>query len=126
MNGNEKKSKQLGMNHSTAQHRLKKHILFKLIVIGGFDKCYQCGEPILTPEELSVEHKIPWLDSKDPEDLFWDLDNIAFSHLRCNCKASRPRKKSLSQSQSTTRYKAKLGKEEVSRRRREQYLRTGN
>ena len=37
---------------------------------------------IETPEELSVEHKEPWEGVS--VELFWSLENIAFSHLRCN------------------------------------------
>lgn len=48
----------------------------------GEDKCYKCGEQIQTPEELSLEHKENWLH-RDPA-LFWDLNNISFSHWRCN------------------------------------------
>ncbi|KKL25623.1 hypothetical protein LCGC14_2403400, partial [marine sediment metagenome] len=33
-------------------------------------------------DDFTIEHKIPWLDNDS--DLFWDLDNIAFSHNRCN------------------------------------------
>jgi hypothetical protein len=43
-------------------------------------------------KELSIEHKIPWLDSEDPKDLFFNLNNIAFSHLTCNVKAARQTK----------------------------------
>ena len=40
-------------------------------------------------ETFSIEHKTPWLDSGDPIGLYFDLDNISFSHLSCNCRASR-------------------------------------
>lgn len=83
-----KKAKQLGMNPSTAQNRLTKDILFKLICETGKNFCYHCKEEI-TRETLSIEHKTPWLDSKDPVGLFFDLDNIAFSHLSCNAAAAR-------------------------------------
>jgi len=42
--------------------------------------------PIDSVEELSIEHKIPWLNNSS--ELFWDLDNIAFSHLICNTRAA--------------------------------------
>lgn len=83
-----KKSVQLGMNPSTASGRLLKDILFQLVCETGKDKCFHCGEKI-TRETLSIEHKTPWLDSDDPQGLFFDLDNIAFSHLLCNTKAAR-------------------------------------
>jgi hypothetical protein len=86
---NKKKNDQLGMSHGTAVNRLRKNIMFALILRCGLNTCHQCGEKINTPAELSVEHKTPWLDSDDPKGLFFDLNNIAFSHLRCNCAAAR-------------------------------------
>lgn len=83
----DKKSKQLGMSHGTASNRLKKQILFSLVQETKKDICFQCGEKIKSVKEFSIEHKVPWLD-KDT-DLFWDLDNIAFSHLSCNVGAGR-------------------------------------
>ena len=53
-----------------------------LVVKSNMNTCYACGEKILTYQELSIEHKKPW-ENRSVE-LFWDLDNIAFSHLRCN------------------------------------------
>jgi len=85
---NRKKDAQLGMNHGTASHRLVKDILFKLVVETKKDCCFQCGNKIRR-EELSIEHKVPWLDSEDPIKLFFDLENIAFSHHSCNVKAAR-------------------------------------
>jgi len=89
MGSNYKKSAQLGMHHSTASAQLKKKILFDLLKKLGQNYCFQCGAEIESEEELSVEHKIPWLDSDDPKRLFFDLDNIAFSHLSCNISAAR-------------------------------------
>ena len=80
---------QLNMNLSTASSRLKKLILFDLVQKTGQDKCFRCGELILSADELSIEHKNPWLHSDEPEELFFDLNNIAFSHLDCNCRARR-------------------------------------
>lgn len=84
-----KKTEQLGMNPSTAQNRLKKDILFSLIKKLDLHLCYQCKKKINSVEELSIEHKVPWLDSDNPKELFFDLDNIAFSHLKCNISAAR-------------------------------------
>lgn len=38
--------------------------------------------PIGTVQDFSIEHKEPWFNVA-PE-LFWDLGNLAFSHLSCN------------------------------------------
>ena len=76
------------MNPSTAQHRLVKDILWKLIVQTNNHICCKCGK-VMTRETFSIEHLIPWLDSDNPIELFFDLDNISFSHLSCNMKDSR-------------------------------------
>ena len=83
----EKKSEQLGINHSTAQHRLRKKILFMFVQRLKLDECFQCKKLIVEVEDLSVEHKKPWLD--EDTRLFWDMGNIAFSHRSCNSSAAR-------------------------------------
>lgn len=87
-NSNKKKSKQLGMAHGTACGILRKQILFAAIQQLGQDVCYRCEEKIESIDEFSIDHKTPWLDADDPHDLFFDLDNIAFSHLKCNRRES--------------------------------------
>ena len=76
---------QLGMSQGTAQYKLRRVILFQMVQRAGLDICFRCGKKIKTVRDLSVEHKIPWLHSEDPVGLFFDLDNITFSHLSCNC-----------------------------------------
>jgi hypothetical protein len=56
--------------------------LFNLLQKYAEDACFRCGEKIERIEDLSIEHKKPWEGIS--VELFWDLDNIAFSHLRCN------------------------------------------
>lgn len=89
----QKKADQLGMPHGTASNRLRKSIIFDLLKKSDKNFCFQCGTEIETEDELSIEHKIPYLDSTDPVDLFFSLDNIGFSHLSCNVAAARPRKR---------------------------------
>lgn len=84
-----KKQEQLGMPLGTASAKLRKSILFSLLKETGKNICFQCGRIIENEDELSIEHKIPYLDSKNPKELFFDLNNIAFSHLSCNVKAAR-------------------------------------
>ena len=79
------------MNPSTASNRLKKELLYSLAKRLKINWCYQCGAEIKNTSELTVEHKTPWLDSEDPINLFFDIDNIAFSHPTCNYSASRAR-----------------------------------
>ena len=82
--GHKKKKEQLGMHPSTAYARLRKMLLWKYILETNSNQCFQCGEYIKDIDRLSVEHKKPWLDSKTPIELFFDLENVAFSHLSCN------------------------------------------
>lgn len=79
---NAAKAQQLGMPFGTATGRLRKSIMFKYVQLAGHDICFRCSKPIDNIDELSIEHKLPW-QGRDT-DLFWDLENIAFSHLRCN------------------------------------------
>ena len=89
MDANSRKSKQLNMSHSTAQNRLRKMVMWEYVVKCGDNTCYQCGEEIEDISQLSMEHKTPWLDSGNPVELFFSMDNIAFSHLSCNIKSGR-------------------------------------
>jgi len=126
-----KKSEQLGMNPSTASHRLVKDVLFKLLIEAGHT-CFQCGEE-LTRDTFSIEHMEPWLDSEDPLGLYFNLENIAFSHKSCNYAASRtPYKKYFSETElqeASNRwqkeYKERQGVEKRKEVRKAQYLRTG-
>jgi hypothetical protein len=82
----ERVAEQLGMQHSTAAHQLRRNILFKYVVEAGDNFCFKCGAEIESSNDYSIEHKQPW-ENRDPE-LFWDLNNIAFSHKWCNIKHS--------------------------------------
>lgn len=81
----DKKKNQLGMNPSTASGRLVKDLLWSFIVKTSQNDCYKCSKP-MSRETFSIEHKVPWLDSEDPLSLYFDLDNIAYSHLECNIR----------------------------------------
>lgn len=80
------KSEVLGMSYGTACNRLRKMILFKLVKDTGLNICHQCGKPIEHIDELSIEHKKAWLNADNPIETFFDLENIAFSHLSCNIR----------------------------------------
>ena len=91
---NKKKAQQLGMPLGTATNKLRKKLLFKFISQLKLNTCFRCKLVIDADHELSVDHKDAWLDSDNPATRFFDLDNIAFSHHRCNSGAGRrPRKK---------------------------------
>ena len=87
---NEKK-KQLGMDPGTASNRLVKALLFSFGKKLDMQWCFHCGAQIESYKDMSIEHKVPWLHSENPLKLYFDLDNIAFSHKSCNYKAARPR-----------------------------------
>lgn len=72
----------LGMPQGTAANRLRKMVLFRQLRKYGDNACVRCGKEIATVDELSIEHIEPW-EGRSAE-LFWDLDNIAFSHMKCN------------------------------------------
>ena len=92
MDMNKVKAAQLGMPIGTASNRLRKAVLFSLVVETGKNTCFQCGEVITDSENLSIEHKSPWLHGESPVDKFFDLANVAFSHRSCNSSARRGRK----------------------------------
>lgn len=87
--GNKKKNDQLGMSHGKANNILRKSILFDLVKKCNLDLCFHCNKGIEDIDNFSIEHKTPWLDAKNPKYEFFDLDNIAFSHSKCNSSASR-------------------------------------
>ncbi len=78
---NNRKKEQLGMNTTTAKTRLLRLITLNLLRRLGEDKCYVCKQA-LTIEDFSIEHIKDWLSIDS--NLFWDIDNIAFSHVLCN------------------------------------------
>ena len=135
-----KYAEQLGMDVGTAQNRLVKDVLFKLASDAGLNICHQCGGSITQPE-FSIEHKEPWRNSENAYDLFFDLENIGFSHRACNYSAARKiapkcnsdeERKQRKNELGRTRYKKYMAnrseeqKVQDKLKRRERYLRTGN
>ncbi len=49
--------------------------------------CFRCDEQILNIKDFTIDHKKEWL--YNDKNLFWDINNIAFSHLSCNSAAAR-------------------------------------
>lgn len=81
-NSNKNKDLTLGMPHGTAAHRLRKNVMFHLLKKHGENVCFKCSKIIDKVSDLSLDHKKPWEGVS--ADLFWDLENIAFSHMFCN------------------------------------------
>lgn len=118
------------MDDATASHKLRKLILFSLIQQTAKDICFRCQTKIEVVEDLSIEHKIPLLDSSNPVSIFFDLDNIAFSHLKCNIAYRRkPNKKYFTEDELRTanqlRWRNSKRRNYSSEARRAKYLRAG-
>lgn len=85
----------------------------------------------MTRETFSIEHLVPWLDSNNPIELYFDLDNISFSHLSCNIKAARrpeklPKEEKQRRNNERTRLKYnELTQEEKKSLRKSKYLKYG-
>lgn len=83
------KEQQLGMTHGKANNILKKRLMFELVKTLKKNVCFRCNELIECSHEFSIDHKTDWLHSDNPLEMFMDLENIAYSHLKCNSVASR-------------------------------------
>ena len=84
---NHRKDALLGEPHGTAGAKLRKALLFKYVCIVGHAVCYRCRRDIGSVDDLSIEHIESWQRAANPRASFFDLNNIAFSHLRCNVDA---------------------------------------
>lgn len=79
-----KRTELLGENIDGAWYKLKKMILFDLVKKLELDICYRCNQKIEYVDDFSIEHKVQWVESDYPQKSFYDLENIAFSHEKCN------------------------------------------
>ena len=84
------KKDQLGKSISAARAILLKQILWRYLDSAGDVLCFRCSER-MSSNDFTLDHVEPWWNSSS--DLFWDLDNVRFSHHRCNSKHHRPRGK---------------------------------
>lgn len=78
----------LGAPIGTASNKLRKHLMFSLARRLNEHFCFRCGVAIESANEFSIEHKEPWRSAANPIASFFDLQNIAFSHLSCNVTAA--------------------------------------
>jgi hypothetical protein len=79
----------LGMHKSSAQRKLSKILLFEYVKKAGENICWQCGVEIIEFDEFSIEHKESWSCAEDSKKAYFDVKNIAFSHLTCNVQKIR-------------------------------------
>lgn len=121
-----KKTEQLGMNPSTAANRLVKDLLWNFVETTGQTACCKCGEP-MSRETFSIEHVTPWLDSEDPVGLYFDLNNISYSHRSCNVADGRKPTKKYNSQEEINRAKRRYDplRTYCPEKRREQYKRHG-
>ena len=96
MNPNYRKEKALGMAFGTASHRLRRAFMFRLAVKCGEADCYRCGKPIVSPEDMSLDHMEDWLYAEDPKGVFFDVENVRLSHKECNTRCRMTSKRNSS------------------------------
>lgn len=117
------------MDAGTAAGQLRKTLLFYFAVRLNEDICFRCGQRIDEEKQFSIEHKVPWLHSENPKELFFDLSNISFSHLKCNLSSARkPHKYPTEEARKEARLKVRVKsgrKIYTKEKRRERYLRNG-
>lgn len=70
-----------------ANNKLKREIMFSLLLRLGINECYRCKQP-MAAFDFSIEHKVSWQKSYTPKETFYDLSNIDFSHFGCNSAAA--------------------------------------
>lgn len=127
---NKERAVQLGMSVGAARNKLHKSILFDLVCKLEQNICFQCGDFINNIDDFSIEHMEPWLHKENSKDLYFDLNNIAFSHLKCNIKSARRLNKIYESDEERNsvqwkRYWDKMSKEEQQKRRRDNYVKYG-
>lgn len=110
----------LGVPIGTANARLLKALLFDLAKRLSLTRCFRCGGEIETVGTFSIEHKAAWEHSLAPRDLFFDLDNISFSHRACNYRAAaKPNKKYASRAEKDRAKDERVAADPIRRERKE-------
>lgn len=74
----------LGDKLSNAKSRLNKLLMFELAKRCNMETCYRCGVKIENFEQFTIDHKESWLFSDESAKMFYSMENIAFSHAKCN------------------------------------------
>jgi len=88
MGCNKEKSTQLGMSTGKAYGILLKKIIYSQACELDRIGCVHCFQRIEF-KDFSIEHLIPWLHSNSPKDLYFEVKNVGFSHLKCNIASAR-------------------------------------
>lgn len=66
---------------TSARNKLIRLIIYDFLIKTNQDNCFVCKKS-MTVDDWSIEHIDPWLAYGIES--FYDLDNISFSHLKCN------------------------------------------
>lgn len=75
----------LGMPINTARLKLNRILLFEFVKRLELDDCFRCQTKIALLEDFTIDHKNAWENVDNT--LYWDINNIAFSHHKCNSLA---------------------------------------
>lgn len=113
---------QLGMNPSTARNRLLKDIVGKLLSEQNAS-CFRCGKPL--NGDWTIDHIENWLHSDDPVSMYFDLENVAFSHHACNSGAHRKNGTRQPHKQKLKKEAARKRKVYCPQKRHRRYIKTG-
>jgi hypothetical protein len=81
-----------GVSVSTARTQLINRLMFDMIVQLNKNTCFRCHNA-MTVKDFSIEHVIPWAWEENAHELFMDVNNITFSHRRCNSAHGRNTKR---------------------------------
>lgn len=122
MRNSEKFKEQIGLSVSTARNRLIKLLVSKMLDERG-EVCFRCGKPL--NGDWTIDHVENWLDSDDPVALFFDVENVAYSHHACNSRHTRNYSGVEMTENERKRAWEKENRVYDPEKRRNQYLRTG-
>lgn len=73
-------------DYAKMNYRLHMRFIFKMIKDLKQNFCFRCKQEIESDDELSLDHKISYINN-DPK-WYFDINNIYYSHNRCNCGES--------------------------------------
>lgn len=80
------------MSYRDAQRQLVRKMAFLYFLKLQKGKCFRCGG-YLDEDTWHLDHKEAWARARHPRSKFWDPDNLAASHGRCNAAAARKKTK---------------------------------
>lgn len=79
-----KREELLEMSLGKARNIMIKSLLFDLAGKCGLNNCYRCGGEIKNVDDFHIDHKESWINHPNGKKLYFDVNNLAFSHGWCN------------------------------------------